>query len=58
LYEYRFRVIASYLSKVTHFNLLHLHLVPPLGWHHWNFTKIWHQKLEHLGYQVVLFSWS
>ena len=27
----RFRVIASYLSKVTNFNLPHLHLAPPLG---------------------------
>jgi len=28
---YRFRVIASYLSKVTYFNILHLHLAPPVG---------------------------
>ena len=25
---YRFRVIASYLPKVTHFNLPHLHFLP------------------------------
>jgi len=28
---YRFRDIASYLSKVADFNLPHLHLAPPLG---------------------------
>jgi len=28
---YRFRVIASYLSKVANFNLPHLHFAPPLG---------------------------
>jgi len=28
---YRFRVIASYLSKVANFNLPHLHLALPLG---------------------------
>jgi len=27
----RFRVIASYLSKVVNFNLPHLHFAPPLG---------------------------
>jgi len=26
-----FRVIASYLSKVTNFNLTHLHFLPPVG---------------------------
>jgi len=28
---HRYRVIASYLSKVAYFNLPHLHLAPPLG---------------------------
>jgi len=28
---YRFRVIASYLSKVANFNLPHPHLAPPFG---------------------------
>jgi len=28
---YRFRVIASYLSKVADFNLPHMHLAPPWG---------------------------
>ena len=28
---YRFRVIASYLSKVANFNPPHLRLAPPLG---------------------------
>jgi len=36
----RFRVIASYLSKVANFNLSHPHLVPPLGWPHLSFAEI------------------
>ena len=27
----RFRFMASYVSKVANFNLLHLHLAPPLS---------------------------
>jgi len=38
--QYRFRVIASYLSKVAHFNRPHLHLAPPDGWPRSNFVEI------------------
>jgi len=32
------------LSKVASFNLIHLHLAPPLGWPRSSFTEIvWHQ---------------
>jgi len=43
---YRFRISASYLPKVPHFNLLHLHLAPPLGWRRSNFTIFNIRKLE------------
>jgi len=37
--------LASYLSKVAHFNLPHLHLAPPLGVTPFEFRKdLWHQK--------------
>ena len=42
---YRFRHIASYLSKVADFILLHLHLAPPLGVTPVEFRRdLWHQK--------------
>jgi len=56
---WHFRVIASYLSKVANFNLLHLHLVPPLGLPRSSFVAIFSiRKLESLGYHMVLFAWS
>jgi len=53
---YRFRDIASYLSKVADCNPPRLHLAPPQG-----FTPVEFRggfgvrKLESLGYPVVLF---
>jgi len=42
---YRFRHIASYLSKFAAFNLLHLHLTPPLGVTQVEFRRdLWHEK--------------
>jgi len=47
-----FRVIMRYLSKVADFNLLHLHLAPPLGMNLFEFRQdLWRQKLESLGYR-------
>jgi len=52
---YHFQVIASYLSKVTYFNLPHLLLVPPLEVTPFEFFyDLWHRKLESLGYCVAL----
>ena len=49
-------VTASYLPKVTNFNLPHLHLVPPLGVT-LSFAKIFGiRKLETLGYRMALFA--
>jgi len=42
---YRFRDIASYLSKVADVHLPHLHLEPALGVTQFKFYReIWHQK--------------
>jgi len=42
---YRFRDIASYLSKVADFNPPHLHLAPPQGLTPVEFrVDLWHQK--------------
>ena len=50
---YRFWIIASYLSTVANFNLLHLQLVPAL-----NFAEIFGiRKLEYLDYHVALLLW-
>jgi len=55
----RLQVIASYLSKFTHFNLPHLYLAPSSGVTSSNFAKIFGiRKLETLGYRVALFAWS
>ena len=44
---YRFRVIASYLLKDANFNLLHLHLTPPLGVIPFEFRRdLWRQKTK------------
>ena len=44
---YHFRVIASYLSKVAYFNLLHLNLVPHWRWPCLNFVQtLGTRKLE------------
>ena len=54
---YRFRDIASYLSKVADFNPLHLHLAAPIVVDPGRIllTKIFgNRKLESLGYRVVL----
>jgi len=52
---YRFRDIASYLSKVADFNPPHLHLAPQLGVTRWHFAKIFsNRKIESLGYRVAL----
>jgi len=52
---YRFQVIASHLSKVTNFNITHLHLVPPFGLTSFEFCQdLWHQKLEPLGVVCVI----
>jgi len=49
---YRFRVIASYLSKVVDFNPLNLRLAPPSRS---IFAEIFGtRKLESLGYRVQL----
>jgi len=51
--------MASYLSKVANFNLLHLYLAPPLGWPPLNFADIFGVgKLDAPAYGVVLFAWS
>jgi len=56
---YRFRVTASYLSKVAHFNLPHLHLVPSLEWLRSNFAEIFGDtKVESPGCRVALLLWS
>jgi len=57
---YRFRVMASYLSKIANFNLPHLHLALPLGVTLFKFCwNLWHQKtIESMGYQVVFYAWS
>jgi len=57
---YHFRVIASYLSKVTNVNLPRLHLVPPLGADPvLSFAEIFGiRKLESLCYCVALFAWT
>jgi len=53
----RFRVIASYWSKVANFSLPHLHLVPSLGVTAFEFCQIFSiRKLESLGYHVALFA--
>jgi len=49
---YRFRDIASYLSKVADFDPPHLHLAPPQGVIPVEFGF---RKLDSLGYRVVLF---
>ena len=42
---YRFRDTARYLSNFANFDLLHLHLAPPLGVTPFEFRKdFWHQK--------------
>jgi len=54
--SYRFRDIASYLSKVADFDPPHLHLAPPQGVIPVEFRgDLWRRKLESLGYRVVLF---
>jgi len=51
--------IASYWSKVTNFNLLRLHLVPPLGVAPFELCRdLWHQKLESPDRRMALFAWS
>ena len=53
---YRFRDIASYLSKVADFDPPHLHLAPPQGVIPVEFRgDLGFRKLESLGYRVVLF---
>ena len=50
---YRFRDIASYLSKVADFNPPHLQLAPHRGCFRSNFAVIFDtRKLESLGYRV------
>jgi len=46
---YRFRVIASYLSKAANFNLRHLH------WPRSNFAVIFGARKRVLGYGASLF---
>ena len=44
---YRFRHVASYLSKVADFDPVHLHLLPPLGVIPVEFRwDPWHQKAK------------
>ena len=51
---YRFRDIASYLSKVADFDPPHLHLAPPQGVTPVEFRRdLWHQKTKVPG--VVFF---
>jgi len=51
---YRFRDIASYLSKVADFNPPHLHLVPPLGFTLVEFCRdFWRQKTRVLWLPVL-----
>jgi len=59
----RFRVIASYLSKVTNFDLPTCIWCLRWGWPHLSthlsFAEIFSiRKLESLGYRVALFAWS
>jgi len=52
---YRFRNIASCLSKVANFDPLHLHLAPPQGVIPVKFRgDLWLQKTRVHGYRVVL----
>jgi len=45
VHRYRFRVIASYLSKVADFNLPHLHLAPLMWVTRFEFRgDVWRQK--------------
>jgi len=47
---YRFRVIASYSSKVANFNLPHLRLAPPYGVVPFEFRgDLWRQKTRVTG---------
>jgi len=54
--SYRFRDIASYLSKVANFDPPHLHLASPQGVILIEFRgDLGTRKLKFLGYRVVLF---
>jgi len=53
---YRFRDIAGYWSKVADFDPPHLHSAPSYGVTPVEFRgDLWRQKIESLGYRVVLF---
>jgi len=52
---YRFRDIASYLSKIAHFNPPHLHLASPLGVTTVEFRgDLWRQKTRVAGLSCVI----
>jgi len=56
---YRFRVIASYLSKVTNFNVPHASAFgASVGVNSFEFAEIFgNRNLESMTYRVALFAW-